>query len=90
MLDEENFNLNGSNLKNKTFKNPSRGLMISFLITHSAGIINTPKKAMGVLVVIVMLMLTTTALLLADSRPEVTIDPTTGYPVNQHINPAFR
>lgn len=90
MLDEENFNLSGSNQRRTSSNKPSEGRMVHFLMTHSAGFIDTPQKATGVLVVAAILMLIITSVLLSQSKPEVKIDPVTGYPVNAYINPAYR
>lgn len=90
MLDEENFNLNGSNQRHTPLNKSSEGKMVNFLTTHSAGFIDTPQKATGVLVVAAMLMLIITVLLLSQSKSKVKTDPVTGYPVNMYINPAHR
>jgi hypothetical protein len=90
MLEEENFNLNGSNQRRTSFNIPSEGRAVHFLTTHSGGFIDTPQKATGVLIVAAILMLTITAVLLSQSKPEIKIDPLTGYPVNTYINPGYR
>ena len=90
MLDEENFNLNGNNQRRTVLSQSSPGRVVNFLTRHPAGFIDTPQKATGVLIAVALLLLIISALLLLQSKPEVKIDPITGYPVNKYINSEYR
>lgn len=90
MLDDQDFNLSGTNQRMITNPKTSQGFLVNFMITHSAGFVDTPGKATVALLAISVLLLSIAVFLFSSSEVKVNIDPATGYPVNEYINPGYR